>query len=318
MDRRRIDVHAHFLPEAYRGELLAAGLSVVDGMPLPTWDAAGHVDLMDRLGIATSLLSVSSPGVDFSDLATARRVARQVNDDGRRVVEEHPGRFGLFGSLPLMDVGAAVAELDHCYDDLDVDGVVLLTHTGDRYLGDPELEPLFDELDRRRARVFVHPTSPVCWEPVSFGRTRAMVEFLFDTSRAVVNMVLNGTVARHPDIELIVPHAGATLPVLADRVAAFAFVLQDLDPATDVYRDLGRLHFDLAGFPVPRQLDAVLALTTADHLHYGSDFPFTPDAVVGMLADALDPVEGAAGPVVGGLRANTERLFPRLAGSSGA
>jgi 6-methylsalicylate decarboxylase len=180
------------------------------------------------------------------------------------------------------------------------------------YLGDPALEPLFDELDRRHARLFIHPTSPLCWEPTSFGRTRAMIEFLFDTSRAVVNMVLNGVIARYPNVEVIVPHAGATLPVIADRVAAFAFILEDLDPDADVYRDLARLHYDLAGFPLPRQLDALLALTTAEHLHYGSDYPFTPEAVVAILAEPLDAIEDTFGPVPGTLGANTRRLFPRL------
>jgi predicted TIM-barrel fold metal-dependent hydrolase len=116
---------------------------------------------------------------------------------------------------------------------------------------------------------------------------------LFETTRAVVNLVLNGTIARHPNIEVIVPHAGATLPVVADRIAAFTFALTDVDPAADVYADLARLHYDLAGFALPRQLDALLALTTAEHLHYGSDYPFTPDGVVELLAGQLD---GAGDP----------------------
>lgn len=314
MTAGRVDVHAHFLPEAYRTALAVAGFERVDGMPVPDWDADAHVALMDRLGIATSLLSVSSPGVHFGDDGTARSLARQVNEDGRRVVESHPGRFGLFGSLPVPDVGGAMEELDYCYDELEVDGVVLLTHVGETYLGDPVFEPLFDELERRRARLFIHPTSPLCWEQTSFGRTRAMIEFLFDTSRAVVNMVLNGVIARHPNIEVIVPHAGAALPVIADRVAAFAFILEDLDPTADVSRDLARLHYDLAGFALPRQLNAILALTTAEHLHYGSDYPFTPDAVVAMLADPLNAIEEPSGVVPGGLAANTRRLFPRLEG----
>ena len=141
-----------------------------------------------------------------------------------------------------------------------------------------------------------------------------MVEFLFDTSRAVVNMVLNGVVARYPNIEVIVPHAGAALPVIADRVAAFAFILEDLDPGADVYRDLAGLHFDLAGFPLPRQLDAPLALTTAEHLHYGSDYPFTPEAVVAMPAAPLNVIEEASGPVPNTLAANSRRLFPHITG----
>jgi predicted TIM-barrel fold metal-dependent hydrolase len=141
-----------------------------------------------------------------------------------------------------------------------------------------------------------------------------MLEFLFDTTRAVVNLVLNGTVARYPNLRLIVPHAGATLPVVADRVAAFALML-DVDASVDVLCDLGNLHFDLAGTPIPRQLHALLALTTLDHLHYGSDFPFTPDFVVAMAGERLDSAGDPPGSLTAALRANTERLFPRLAAS---
>ena len=313
----RIDVHAHHLPEAYREAATAAGHAQPDGFPqLPSWTAVQHLEVMDRLGIATSLLSVSSPGVHFGDDGAARALARAVNEEGHRTVADHPGRFGLFASLPVPDVDGAIEEIRHCYDHLDVDGVVLLTNVGGTYLGDPLLEPVFDELDRRHARVFLHPTSPACWEQTSFGRPRPMLEFLFDTTRAVVNLVLNGTVARHPNIEVIVPHAGAALPVIADRVAAFSLVLGDVGEGVDVLRDLGRLHHDLAGFPLPRQLDAVLALTTFEHLHYGSDYPFTPDFVVEATAAALDGVEhvdAPAGPLLDQLAANTRRLLPRLA-----
>ena len=190
--------------------------------------------------------------------------------------------------------------------------MVLLTHVGDTYLGDPALEPVFAELDRRRARVFIHPTSPPCWQHTSLGRPRPMIEFLFDTTRAVTNLVLSGTIARHPGIELIVPHAGAALPSIADRVAAFAFVLADVDPGVDVAATLGRLHYDLAGFPLPRQLEALANLTTLDHLHYGSDYPFTPEPVVARLAEQLLD-HGPRGGLVERLTANTRRLFPLLA-----
>jgi 6-methylsalicylate decarboxylase len=170
---------------------------------------------------------------------------------------------------------------------------------------------VFDELDRRRARVVLHPTSPPCWERTSFGRPRPMLEFLFDTTRAVVDLVLNGTIARHPQLDVVVPHAGATLPVIADRVAMFAVVLGDVDPAADVLRDLGRLHYDLAGFPLPRQLDALLALTTLEHLHYGSDYPFTPESVAAMTADQLDAAGDPPGSIAAALVANSVRLFRR-------
>jgi predicted TIM-barrel fold metal-dependent hydrolase len=225
-----------------------------------------------------------------------------VNEDGGRAVREHPGRFGLLASLPLPDVDAAVAEIAHCCDRLDVEGFVLLTNVAGTYVSDPSFEPVFAELDRRRARVLLHPTSPACWDRTSFARPRPMLEFLFDTTRTVVDLVLNGTVARHPHLELIIPHVGATLPLVADRVQAFTTVLA---PAVDVLDDLSRLHFDLAGLAGPRQLDALLALTTLEHLHYGSDFPFTPEAIAAGAAERLDQVESLAGT----LRANTARLF---------
>jgi 6-methylsalicylate decarboxylase len=315
MSDRGIDVHAHFVPDAYRDAAVAAGHTQPDGFAeLPAWTAAQHIEVMDRFDIAVSMLSISSPGVRFGDDEDARALARLVNEEGHRTVVDHPGRFGLFASLPLPDVDGSIDEIRYGYDHLGVDGVALLTNTGGTYLGDASLEPIFDELDRRHARVFLHPTSPVCWEHTSFGRPRPMLEFLFDTTRAVVNLVLNGTIARHPDIELIVPHAGATLPVIADRVAAFAFVLADVDPRADVMGDLARLHYDLAGFPVPRQLDAILALTTLEHLHYGSDYPFTPDFVVERATTALTAAGDPPGAVAAALAANTRRLFPNLAG----
>jgi len=306
-------VHAHYLPASYRAALLQNGHGQPDGFPrIPEWSAEEHVAAMDRLGIATSLLSISSPGVHLADEPAARDLAREVNEAGRRAVVDHPGRFGLFGSLPLPDVDAAIAEIAHCCDRLDVAGFTLLTNFGGTYLGDPAFQPVFRELDRRAARLFIHPTSPPCWEHTSFGRPRPMLEFFFDTTRAVVDLVLNGTVARHPGIEFLIPHAGATLPMVADRVSVFS-QLVGVDPAVDVLPDLGRLHFDLAGFPVPRQLDALLTLTTLEHLHYGSDYPFTPEFAAAKATERLAAAGDPPGSVLDALRANTERLFPALA-----
>ncbi len=312
---RAIDVHAHYLPETYRAALVENGHSQPDGFPqIPTWSAEEHVAAMDRLGIATSLLSISSPGVHLGDEAATRDRAREVNEAGRRAVVDHPGRFGLFASLPLPDIDAAMAEIAYCCDTFDVAGFAVLTNIGGTYLGDPAFAPVFEELDRRGARLFIHPTSPVCWEQTSLGRPRPMLEFFFETTRTVVDLVLNGTVARHSGIEFLIPHAGATLPMVADRVSAFSLLL-DVDPAVEVLRDIGRLHFDLAGFPVPRQLDALLTLTTLEHLHYGSDYPFTPEFAAAMAGDRLAKVAEVGEPpgsLLDTLRANTEHLFPSL------
>lgn len=292
----KLDVHAHYLPGLYRDALRAAGHDQPDGFPyIPDWSAEEHVQVMDRLGIETSYLSVSSPGVlGDADLA------RAVNEEGRRAVVDHPGRFGLLASLPLPDVDAAMAEIAHASERLDADGFVLLTNVDGTYVGDASFAPIRRELDRRRARVLLHPTSPACWERTALGRPRPMLEFLFDTTRAVVDLLLDGTIAAHPDLELIIPHAGAVLPMVADRIQAFSRLLA---PDVDVLGDLGRLHYDLAGQAVPRQLDALRTLTSRDHLHYGSDYPFTPEPVATAAAERIDFHPE--------LRANTERLFTR-------
>lgn len=313
----KIDVHAHYVPDFYREALIENGHAEPDGFPqIPPWSAQEHVAAMDRLGIATSLLSISSPGIHLTDAAGARDLARAVNEAGRRAVVDHPGRFGLFASLPLPDVDATMAEIAHCADRLEVDGFALITNVRGTYLGDAAHAPIYRELERRRARVFIHPTSPPCWEQTSLGRPRPMIEFLFDTTRAVVDLVLNGIVARYPNIEFIIPHAGATLPMIADRVGVFSALL-GVDPAVDVLADLARLHYDLAGFPLPRQLDALLTLTTRAHLHYGSDYPFTPEFAAAASSGRLDAVGEKPGELVEALRANTRRLFPRLGGRAG-
>lgn len=138
-----------------------------------------------------------------------------------------------------------------------------------------------------------------------------MLEFLFDTTRAVVDLILSGTVAAHPGIEFLIPHAGATLPMVADRINVFARLL-GVAAEVDVLRDLARLHFDLAGYPLPRQLDALLTITTLEHLHYGSDYPFTPEVTVAASRDRLAEVGDPPGSLTEVLRANTERLFPGL------
>ena len=312
----KIDVHAHYLPADYREALIANGHAEPDGFPvLPEWSAEAHLAMMDRVGIGTSMLSVSSPGVAFGEDPAAW--ARRVNDAGARTVRDHPGRFGLLASLPLPDVEAARAELAYALDDLGADGVVLLTNVDGVYVGDERFDPLFADLDRRRAVVFLHPTSPACFEATSLGYPRPMLEFLLDTTRAVADLVLRGRLERHPRIELIVPHAGAALPVLADRIAGMAgmFSLGGRDAGEiDVIGTLQRLHYEVgAGFPFPRHITALLELVDASRLLYGTDFPFAGVPGIEANADTLEhstllkPEEPR-----NVLRGNAESMFPRL------
>ncbi len=194
-----IDVHAHFFTARLRAAMEDAGITQPDGMPaIPDWDPKSALRHMDEVGIQTAMLSVSSPGIDFGTPDAVRELARNVNDEGAELVRAHPGRFGLMASLPLPDLPASLAEAERALDDLGADGIALHTHYQGHYLGDPLYEPLMELLDERRAVVFLHPTSPQCWQDTSLGYPRPMIEFPFDTTRAVAHLILSGTLRRHP------------------------------------------------------------------------------------------------------------------------
>ena len=310
-----MDVHAHFLTGSYVARARAAGHDVPDGMPTwPDWSAAAHLELMDRTGIDTAVLSVSSPGTHFGDDAAARRLAREVNDAGARIVQDHPGRFGLFASLPLPDTDGAVAEIGYAFDTLGADGVILDTNAHGIYPGDQRLDPVFAELARRRATVLLHPTSPPCWQQTALGRPRPMIEFIFDTARAVTGLILAGTLDRYPEMRIIVPHGGGALPLLADRIQLFVLASAPQAPALDPMASLRGLYYDLAGTPFPRQVPALLRLVDPGQLLYGSDFCFTPARGIEMQIASINaapvPVEGATWQSL--TTANARGLLPRL------
>lgn len=328
MTSARIDVHSHYLPDFYREALAAAGHTRPDGMPaIPSWSEEAALATMDRLGIRTAVVSISSPGVHFGDDAAARALARRVNEEGARLKAAHPGRFGFFASTPLPDVEGALAEVRHAFDVLHADGVVLESNFHGVYLGDERLAPLYAELDRRAAVVFLHPTSPACpchpvgtpgcTEPkdMALGYPRPMLEFIFETTRTVTQMILSGTLARYPNLRVIVPHAGAALPILGNRIELLTGLAAKSSgaPPVDVRTALRRLHYDLAGAPVPEQLGALLQVADPGRIFYGSDWPFTPVEVCEELASQLEATTLLEGPLRESvMRGNAALVFPAL------
>lgn len=281
-----VDVHAHFVTDRYRTAAREAGHQVPDGMPAwPEWSSDTHLAMMDAHRIRTAVLSVSSPGVHFGDDRAAAALARHVNDFAAELQRSHPDRFRQFASLPLPDVPAALAELDRACDDLAAAGVVLESNFAGRYLGDPHFEPLLAALDERAAVTFLHPTSPACWSPLTTDWPRPMLEFPFETTRTVTDLIVTGRLRRFPHIRFVVPHCGGTLPLLADRIDLFrtSFAPTHEEPRTREL--LAQLWYDLAGTPFPAQVPALAELVGTDHLLYGSDYCFTPpEAVAHQLA----------------------------------
>ncbi|MEU2032654.1 amidohydrolase family protein [Nocardia amamiensis] len=309
----RIDVHCHYLPDFYRDALLAAGLSKPDGIPrLPDWSESAALEAMDQLGVSKQYVSITSPGVDLTgDAAAARTLARRVNEEGARLKTAHPDRFGFFASTPLPDVDGALTEITYAFDDLGASGVVLETNFNGTYLGNETLEPVYAELDRRKAVVFLHPTSPhsACGTlDTGLPYPNTMMEFLFDTTRTVANMALAGVSERYPNIQVIVPHGGAALSVLCSRIDGMGGRLTGKDKP--LRKALQKMHFDLAGMPLPDQLPALLGIADPSRIHYGSDWPFTPLTEVRSNAEALDNAAQLAGDRLADvMRGNAQQLF---------
>ncbi|MGY0499259.1 amidohydrolase family protein [Nocardia sp. FBN12] len=310
-----IDVHAHFVTDRYIAAARAAGHQHPDGMPgWPGWDVDAHLELMESSGIATSMLSVSSPGTHFGDDRAARELSREVNEFGAAVVRDHPGRFGHFAALPLPDVEGSLTEIAYALDTLGSDGVAVETNAHGRYLGDNRFEPVWAELDRRKAVVFVHPTSPLHPESISLGRPRPMLEFLFDSARAASDLLFAGVLLRYPGIEWIFTHGGGALPLLADRMELFSTAFFGSDnPAPLAREQLRALWFDMAGTPFPGQIPALNAAFGLDRVLYGSDYCWTPPAAVTTQITSIDDAQQPAGSTWRALTTHHAcQLFPRL------
>lgn len=318
---RLVDVHMHYLPRCYRDALDAAGLEQLDGgMPIPEWSEELTLAAMDELGIETAMLSVSSPSIRFVEGEAERRLCRQVNESGADLVCRHPGRFGLFATLPLPDPEAALAEIAHAFDDLGADGVVLESNIRGVYLGDPRLAPVFAELDRRGAVVFLHPTSPACFEGVALGRPAPMIEFPTDTTRTVVDLLYSGALARYGNLRIIVPHGGGTLPFLAPRIAMFSsrpYVSPRPRGADEVFDLLRRLYYDVVQVGHPAPLNALREIASPDRLLFGTDLPFGRVASVQANIAHLNASQLSDEELAKLGRHNAHGLFPRLSCACG-
>jgi predicted TIM-barrel fold metal-dependent hydrolase len=257
---------------------------------------------MGKLGISKSILSITSPGTHlkaFED-QLALKVTRETNEEISQICQAHPEKFAFFASLPLPDVQGSIEEIDHALDHQRAVGFALMTNAHGYYLGDARLDPVFAKLNERQAIVFMHPTS--CHSPHSPEAERPLsqypapvLEFFFDTTRAVVNLILSGTVTRYPDITYLVSHCGGALPPLIERFSSFSSIILEgggsgggvnSSQVKDLFKS--RFYFDLAGFPFPDQIHGLLRATDASRLLYGSDFPYTPASALPAMGSRMD------------------------------
>jgi predicted TIM-barrel fold metal-dependent hydrolase len=303
----RIDAHAHVIPDDYRAELKRRGLLPY---PLPPWSRDAMLELQERHGIDATIASLSPPGVAFGDQGLADELARMANEATAALVASDPERFGGLAVLPLPDVDRALAELGHALDVLRLDGVMLLSNVLGTYLGDPAWDPLFDELQRRRAYVLVHPHAPPSALPLP-QHPIWLYEYPFDTTRAIVNLIYSGTLERCPDVALQMSHLGGAAPYLAHRIASLA--AREPTAAAAAPRGalayLERLHYDTGLADNDVALAAMRLVAPLERIVFGSDWPYAPLPADGDPQPALAALGDDRAGVDAG---HIARLVPRL------
>ncbi len=297
----RIDVHHHVVPPQYADE----------SMPIKPPDIDEQLQSMDRWHIQTALTSLT-PRVVLKNLHRLRQVARDCNEFQARMVRDQSARLGAFALLPLPDVDGALEEIAYALDVLRLDGVGLFSSVADRYLGDAAFDPVFDELHRRRAAVFIHPTHCEAPEHTRLSAPPFVVEYVFDTTRAVVNLIYSGTLNRCPDIRFIVAHGGGTVPFLAQRIAMMEGH-RGAKGVTGVLPSLRSLYYETASTTSRFALRSLQEFADPERILWGSDLPFVYGARLAEEVEHWERYDGFdADARLAIERQNALKLFPRF------
>jgi predicted TIM-barrel fold metal-dependent hydrolase len=286
-----VDVHAHFTPPAFRTAGLATG-------PMTGWSVERQYEEMDKAGVSRALLSITTPGVTIEGEAGAR-LTREANEYGARIAGDSKGRLGLFVYVQHAEqADATLKEIAYGLDSLKANGVCLFTSYGGKYLGDPLYDPLFAELNRRKAVVYVHPTFPACCSTTLSTVPATVIEFGTDTTRAITNYVYRGAASRFPDVKLIFSHSGGTMPFLIERYDVFDRSGQGKAGAPDGFRaEIAKFWFDIAQAANPVATQALRQVVPTSRIVFGTDYPYrTPIEHVQALeaAKVFDARELAA------------------------
>jgi 6-methylsalicylate decarboxylase len=267
-----IDVHHHFYPPAFVTELERANQNLAAAKD---WSPARSLEDMDAAGVAWSITSITTPGVSFGSDELARRLSRECNEHAARLATDHPGRFGNFAILPWPNADASLREIEYSLDTLKADGIGMLTNYGDKWFGDPYFAPIFEELNRRKAVVYTHPTSANCCRNAMAGIPDTAIEYGTDTSRAIVRTVFSGTSQKYPNIRFIFSHAGGTMPFLVERLVNLAKTPQYAPQFPKGFlNEAGKLFYDTAQASNPAAMSALRKVVPVSQIVFGTDYPF--------------------------------------------
>ncbi|KAF6762592.1 2-amino-3-carboxymuconate-6-semialdehyde decarboxylase [Ephemerocybe angulata] len=295
----KIDVHHHIVPDFYAAAVGKAG-GDPSGWPTPSWDLASAGSIMNKLPIQTAILSSAA-------------LARRLNLYAAKIRDDNPARFGFFASLPdiALNVEGALEEIRFTLDELKADGITLFTRygAGYQYLGDPEFEPIWAELDRREAVVFIHPTHGVDTHLVNPQLLQPALDYPHETARTVADLITTNRRAQFPNCKVILSHAGGTLAWLIHRLS-----LVNEPEKVELLKGLFRsFHFDLALSSEPGMINYLVALVGDEQVLFGSDFPYAPTSGIERFAELLDGWDAEMERRERVYHGNALKLFPRLA-----
>ncbi len=304
----RIDVHHHLSPPAFIEAVVKAKLG---NKPMLDWTPARAIEDMDKAGIAVSMTSITTPALGFLEPAVARAAARECNEYAAKLRSDSKGRFGCFLALPMPDVDGTLAEIAYGLDTLKADGIAMLTSYGDSWLGHPKFKPVFEELNRRKAVVYTHPTTAACCRNLVPDVAETIIEFGTDTTRTIADIVFSGAANKYRDIKFIFSHAGGTMPFLAERFLLAPKLQKSLEARVPegVEAELRRFHYDTAQATHPAPLAAFLKLVPVSQLMFGSDYPYRTaiSNVEGLAAYGFTPAD-----LAGIERGNALRILPQV------
>ena len=312
---RIIDTHHHIYPPKHTANNLKR--IVDDAADVPSslytnWTPRFSLNQMDQNGVATAIVSISSPGVWFGNNQEGRKNARAVNEYGAQMVKDYPGRFGMWGSIPLPDTDGSLREIEYLLDVLKLDGVGLLTsYDNGKLLGHSNFAPVMDELNRRKAVVFVHPTVSCCADPVH-RMNNTIIEFPTDTARAISDLVYSGTLMRCPNVRFIFSHGGGTIMMLLSRLSGRRLSPEDRAAMipNGFDHELQKLYYDIASVAAnPTGMLALFNVIPKEHILFGSDCPFW---MVETIVTAMNKFDITPGDLRNIQRENALKLVPRF------
>lgn len=281
------DTHIHAVPPIYADALKKAG-GDPSGFPTPNWSVQGTFESLKTTGSARAVLSVSAPGIPILGTGeSARELCRKTNVYLANLAKKYPHKLEFFGALPdWRDVNGTLNEIDFLYSTQKTAvGVGIYTAYGDYLPGDPIFDTIWDRLEKYGALVFMHPgTMDVNPFFISGFLPQPIVDYPQQTTRAAVDLVISGVRSRTPSVDLILSHAGGTLPFISQRVAG-SLVIPEISSksqvnATEAVAQFRRYYYDTALSGSEAQLNGLLEATDPSHVLFGTDFPYAPPASI--------------------------------------